>query len=226
MYAPAPAQYFPVGLGDMQSAQQGVALGAAGASSGAAIAAAAGLIPAAAVPFIGPAIAGAALLISYLVKQSGCGQTCIQTSSWANQVGQALSDNLHAYLDQPVRTRSSQQVALANFDSAWARLKELCGDPQWGDAGKRCISDRQAGACVWKGADGQCWNWFSGFRDPIANDPNVVPDPTVSEQAGNLLTAAGEYTGDVLVSAGVPSNYVVPILFGAAVLAVWVAVKQ
>jgi hypothetical protein len=23
---------------------------------------------------------------------------------------------------------------------------------------------------------GACWNWHNGYRDPIANDPNVVDD--------------------------------------------------
>ena len=97
MYALAPAQYFPVGLGDVQSANQTVALGAAGAGSAAAIAGAAGLIPVAAIPFIGPAIAGVALLATALIKNSGCGPTCIQASEYANQAGQLMDRNLHNY---------------------------------------------------------------------------------------------------------------------------------
>jgi hypothetical protein len=34
----------------------------------------------AAVPFIGPALMAATLLVQYLVANSGCGQTCIETS--------------------------------------------------------------------------------------------------------------------------------------------------
>jgi hypothetical protein len=36
-----------------------------------------------------------------------------------------------------------------------------------GDAGARCISDRQRGGK---------WDWFAYYRDPIANDSNVISD--------------------------------------------------
>ncbi len=191
------------GLGDQQSAQQAVQYGSAGASAATAGALAAGLIPAAAVPFIGPAIAGVALLASYLIKNSGCGQTCIQTSSWANQAQDALKQNIDAYFAQSIRTRASQVLAMQTFDQIWAKLVQLCGDPQWGDAGKRCISDRQRGACTWPAAEnsqwpggvqkGECFNWFAAFRDPIANDPGVVDD-SVASQVSNVFgggSAAG-----------------------------------
>ncbi len=221
----------------MQTANTAVAIGGAGASSAAALGVAAGLIPAAAVPFIGPAIAGVTLLVSALIKNSGCGQTCVVTSQYANQAGDILAQNIKAYFDQPVRTKSSQQVALSNFDKVWASLVSTCDHPEFGDAGKRCVSDRQAGACVWRQtadkvpawgtpAAGECWNYFSGMRDPIANDPGVVPDESVATTTGNAVsTAVSDVAGNALVSAGVSSNYVVPVLIGAAVLAVWVAIK-
>jgi hypothetical protein len=187
------------GLGSQQSWQQAVQYGSVGASAAAGAAFAAHLIPASAVPFIGPAIAGVALLASALIKNSGCGQTCIVTSQWANQAQDALKQNIDAYFAQPVRTRASQKLALQTFDQIWSRLTEMCGDPQWGDAGKRCISDRQRGACVWHATEnsqwpggvqlGQCWNWFSGLRDPIANDTGVVEDAAVDSSvlAGSVL---------------------------------------
>jgi hypothetical protein len=142
----------------------------------------------AAVPFIGPALMGATMLAQYLIANSGCGQTCIITSQWANQAADALQQNLDAYFALPApRTKTQQALALANFDSLWAQLKQACGQPGTGDAGKRCISDRQRGACTWRN-NGQCWDWFIGYRDPIAND-SVVPDPTVADTVSSDLSS-------------------------------------
>ena len=48
-----------------------------------------------------------------------------------------------------------------------------------------------SGAASYPGvpAEGACWNWFSGYRDPIANDPGVVQgsdtlDDVISQVAG------------------------------------------
>ncbi len=193
--------------GDVQSAGQALSYSTAGASTAVGAGVAAGLIPAAAVPFIGPAIAGAALLAAYLIKNSGCGQTCIQTSQWANQAQDALVQNINAYFALPApRSPENQQLALQTFDQIWAQLVKMCGDPQWGDAGKRCISDRERGACKWHATEnsqwpggvqlGECFNWFAAFRDPIANDRNVgsasVLDSAIfggGESSGSLLPA-------------------------------------
>jgi hypothetical protein len=135
-----------------------------------------------AVPVIGAALVGATLLASYLIRNSGCGQTCIVTSQWADQAEAMLKQNLAAYLALPVpRPASAQAVALANFDAVWKTLQQQCGQSGTGDAGKRCISDRQAGACKWRDSAGACFNWFSGYRDPIANDADVVDDSAVAQ---------------------------------------------
>ena len=128
-----------------------------------------------------------------IIKNSGCGQTCIIAANDANQVEPMLQANLEGYFSGP-RTVASQQAALANFDQIWNLLASACSNPALGNAGKRCISDRQAGACVWKQtaagaksfpgvpAAGDCWNWFSGYRDPIANDTGVVAgSPTLND---------------------------------------------
>lgn len=197
------------GWGDAQEAAKGVQIGSSVAtpvitgiigSHAAATAAAAGTsasvlaIPAAvAIPIIGAAMLGATILITTLIRNSGCGQTCVVTSQWANQAADALQANLDAYRNGP-RTKAAQGVALANFDAIWEALKQQCGQPGTGDAGKRCISDRQRGACTWKD-NGQCWDWFKGYRDPISND---VPasDPVTSVFGGEsgsspLLPALG-----------------------------------
>lgn len=176
------------GLGSQQSAQQAVGYASTGTSAAVSGAVLAGLIPASVIPFVGPAVAIAAMAAQILIKNSGCGQTCIQTSEWANKAAAALQQNLDAWRALPVKTKSSQALALQTFDQIWNQLVTMCSDPQWGNAGKRCISDRQQGACKWKNGN-DCWNWFIGYRDPIANDPGVVPDPTVLDEASSAVNS-------------------------------------
>lgn len=153
-----------------------------------------GLAPALAVPIIGAALAGVSILAMKLIQNSGCGPTCIQASDYANQAEPILRNNLNTYLALPKpRSQSQQAAALETFDRVWSQLVQLWSDPKLGNAGKRGISDRQAGACKWRDASGACWNWFSGYRDPIANDPNVVPDSqaALSSAVGALLPGGG-----------------------------------
>jgi hypothetical protein len=233
------------GLGDANTAAQGVQLGAGLAtpvitgvlaSSAASTAAATGstaailgMAPALAVPIIGAALVGVATVVALLIKNSGCGITCVETSQWANQAEPYLKQNADAYFALPSpRTRSQQTAALNVFDTVWARLQQLCGQPGTGNAGARCISDRQSGSCKWKAtgtppwpgspAVGSCWNWFNAYRDPIANDTGVVDD---SVAASNVATGA---VTSVLSSVGVnlPSGSALPLLLlgGLVLLAV------
>lgn len=44
----------------------------------------------------------------------------------------------------------------------------------------------------WGGGSGSgssCWNWFVGYRDPIANDPAVVPDSVLQSAAATASAA-------------------------------------
>jgi hypothetical protein len=172
-----------------------------------------------AVPVIGAAIAGIALAATYLIKNSGCGVTCVETSSWANQAADLLGKNIAAYFALPVpRSQSSQAAALQTFDQIWAALVAQCSQAGTGTAGQACISDRQAGACKWKQtaaavppwgtpAAGECWNWFNGYRDPIANDPNVADDATATATnpaayvASDLSSLTGSSSGLLLLAA-------------------------
>lgn len=168
------------------------------------------------IPIAGPFIAAAAsIAITIENLFSGCGQTCVQTSSAANQAGSYLTQNVQNYIANPIRTVSMQAAALSAFDRAWAALEQSCGNSQYGAAGQRCISDRQRGGCTWKtspggwnpdgtytwaGAAGSgttCWNWFVGMRDPIANDPFVVPDSIV---AGPIVDNTTSSSNTVQVS--------------------------
>jgi hypothetical protein len=209
------------GLGDAATAEAAVATGAglavpvvaavvpaiaaAQVAAGAGVASILGMTAAVAVPVIGAAIAVVATIAELLIKNSGCGITCVETSQWANQAEPVLAKNVQAYFSNPApRSQSQQQAALNIFDTTWARLQQLCGQPGTGNAGVRCISDRQAGACKWTQTAtspllsipgepqvGACWNWFNGYRDPIANDPNVVTDAELAAAAISPVASVG-----------------------------------
>ena len=207
------------GFGDI-APQQIVGAGQAVAGSGVAVASASGtLAPIAAsvgvsVPVLG-AILGAGIMAAGLaidlIMNSGCGQTCIISTQFANQANAALQQNIEAYFSLPTpRPRSSQIAAVSNFDVLWNWLgqPQQCGNPQLGTAGQKCITDRQSGACVWTQpaasvppwgipAAGQCWNWFNGYRDPIANDTNVYDD-SAQVQAAAAGAAGSDPTTAVL----------------------------
>lgn len=167
------------------------------------------LIPAtAAIPGLGPAIALGAALVGLLGQVfSGCGQTCVLTSEAANKIETLLKQNIDSYFALSPRYRSVQAAALANFDNTWQQLVQYCGQAQFGAAGQNCIQDRQSGSCKWKASAGHfdqctwtpagaagsgdtCWNWFAGYRDPIANDPCVQDDPPVTSTVANAASTA------------------------------------
>jgi hypothetical protein len=165
---------------------------------------AAGLLPASlAVPIIGAALAGVTFAVITLIRNTGCGPTCIQATQYANQSATLMQQNMQAYFSLPApRPKSAQSQALANFDALWAQLVKLCSDPALGNAGKRCISERQPGGKY----DDAKFN-----RDPIANDPNVVPDA----QASLSSAAASLFSGSSGVS--LPALAVVGLLVLAGV---------
>src|SRR5271155_3758192 len=166
-------------------------------------------LSAAVVPVIGAAIAaliGIGIAIANAFK--GCGQTCIAATQIANQCDTLLAQNVDKYTSSPIRYASMQAAALNTFDTTWAALQQACGQSSLGAAGQRCITDRQRGACTWKASPGgwnsdgtytmwgaagsgsACWNWFVGMRDPIANDPNVQPDPVAGSTVNTSSTSS------------------------------------
>jgi len=172
------------------------------------------------VPVAGAFIAAGIMAVSAVVsaiENSGCGESCIITSDWANAAEKALQQNIAAYFALPApRSQSNQAAALSNFDRVWASLVAQCQGTNT-TAGQRCITDRQAGACIWKQpassvpawgtpAAGECWNWFNGYRDPIANDPNVVEDSVAASAASavsTLLPAGSSFLPLLAIAAGV-----------------------
>jgi hypothetical protein len=205
----------PAGMGQTGSPQQISAIASTGASATVGILVAMGTI---AGP-VGAAIAGVIGVANLLVGVfKGCGQTCIDASNIANQVSAALTTNVQTYVNSPVRTISMQAAALNNFTTAWNALVANCQNPSLGTAGQNCISQRQQGACAykttpggwnqvngvwsytWPGANNSgptCWNYFVGYHDPIANDPDVQPDTVVtSPAAGSSTTSTAITSGD------------------------------
>jgi hypothetical protein len=187
---------------------------------------------------LGGAIAAAISQLGILLANafSGCGQTCVEATKIANQVEPILQQNVDKYMSAPVHYASLQAGALNNFDFTWQALQQACSNPQLQAAGQRCISDRQRGACTWKASPGgwaqdttgkwtytgygaagsgdACWNWFVGYRDPIANDPTVVADPPGSA----LLSTFGLDPNATFL--GVPlADLVLPalLMFGALI---------
>jgi hypothetical protein len=182
-----------------------------------------GITAASAVPIIGAAIAGITIGIEAILN-SGCGQSCIVTSNWANEAEKLLADNIAKYFAIPApRPRSVQALAVNNGRAIIAYLTQECSQPGLSTAGKNCIEDRQAGACKWRQtADspllkypgepqpGECWNWVSGYIDPIASDPNAVDDAALA-----LAQAEGSVAG-AFSSVFAPSSSGFPLALVAA----------
>lgn len=224
------------GASTPSTATEATAVGGAVGSSTVATLVATGAVAGPVGAAIGAGIGLVATLISALGIGQGCGQTCIETSQWANQAEPLLLQNIQAYFAQPApRSQSSQAAAIANFMTVWNNLVTLCTQPNLGTAGQNCISDRQSGACTWKQtttspllaftqygepAPGSCWNWWSGYHDPIANDPDVVPDAQSALAQGEADTSAS------VVSGGSSSSLMLPvILIGAALVVAGMVLK-
>ena len=176
----------------------------------------------------------AGTLISLFMQVfSGCGQTCTLTSKQANQVQSALQQNLAAW-NASQKTQTEQAAALANFDYAWSQLQQVCGSPSMGNAGVRCLSERQRGGVShWcctappctasSGPYDSCsvpssqscnggppcctgCDYFKVYRDPIANDPAVIANESAVLPIGSTVGASsGAVTGLSQISSGTVS---------------------
>lgn len=203
------------GMGDaLQTGETAASIAATGITTTTSILGALGstlTIAGLALPVVGVAVAALVTVgIAVANMFKGCGQTCVAATNYANQAGALMAQNVNAYTSSPIRYASMQAAALNTFDTTWAALQKACGQAALQQAGQRCITDRQAGACTWKakkggwnadgtytpwgaaGSGSDCWNWFIGMRDPIANDPFVQPDPTgaAGSGAGSSITSA------------------------------------
>jgi hypothetical protein len=190
------------GVGDFNQQVQTIgSLAASGAATTAALLVQFGAVTGPVGAIIGAAAAGLITVGELIAKQfQGCGQTCVVASQDADQVASFLTENLNNYFSVPApRPKSLQAAALNNVDTAFAALQKACSDPALGDAGRRCISERlvRGGTAPWCPNSGHTGcDWFVLFRDPIANDTGVGPDPAsasgpASSAAAGLLQTFG-----------------------------------
>ena len=194
--------------GEWAGAASGAVLGAKTATSTGSIVAgsvAGGLMMAAAFdpePISKAILAIGAALTGFVTQMfQGCGQTCIIATQTVNQIEPYLQRNLDMYMSAPVHYRSVQEKALAVFDTGWDAVLRGCGNPQLGDAGVRCINERKLGGeAPWcPTADHKGCDWWTLYRLPIANDPNVVDDPvppSILEGADTSLAQTGQRIAD------------------------------
>lgn len=144
---------------------------------------------------VGGMIAAGAALASVLGVGNGCGQSCIEASNYANQAEEVLRQNLASYQSGKI----SQSEAIANFDNVWSSVT-AAWNQIGGAAGSNGIGDRQRGACKWK-SNGQCWNWFIGYRDPLDVPNNTaVSDSSVT---GNLVSGGSGISWGLIAIVGI-----------------------
>lgn len=149
-------------LGDAQQAQAAVA------TAGTATTAILPLLTTAAwaVPVVGAAVAGVTIAIGALLNRKSGRQKTAATEV-IQELEPYLIQNTQAFLAGP-RTAASKEQALKNFDDLWNALISArgCGNPDLGDAGRRCIAER---------AEGGIYSWWKDHRDIIAATPALDP---------------------------------------------------
>jgi len=151
-----------------------------------------------AVPIAGAVAAAGLLIYSWISRRNA---QKVAATSVVNEAEPYLLKNLEAFQAIQNPTATDQAAALQYFDAVWAQVVKECGQIG-GGGGERCVTDRQAGACVWGGA-GNCWNWFTGYRDPIANA--AVSSPTAVESLTGSLgipTEVGGISTTLIIAVG------------------------
>jgi len=143
----------------------------------------------AAIPFIGPIVAGVTIGLALLFSRKSGGQK-IAATQIVDEAEPLLADNVAGYLSN--RTPEAQIQALGNFDYVWSQITSpsMCNNPQLGSAGQRCISERVAGGK---------WDWFALYRNPIANTPPSVPSITQGGRSDTTTTTITNQDGSVSV---------------------------
>lgn len=154
------------------------------------------------IPVVGPIIAAIGALIGPIATLfKGCGQTCIMATKIADQAGAAQKQVYDYYWSQPVHYYSVQQSALKAIADIAAEIDKACGNPALGPAGQRCISERtvRGGTAPWcPTPDHTGCDIWTAWYDPIAHDPNVVPDPApVQSDVQSGLSNLGVSTGSM-----------------------------
>lgn len=129
------------------------------------------------------AIVSAASGLARIVSLFGPNPNNTITTEWVNQIeADVMKPNLAAWQALPAdhKYQTLQATALNTFTQAWNQLVGLCSNPQLGSAGTNCLKDRQRGGK---------YDWWVYYYDPIAHDPQVIPDPVAAPP-----TSAGSET--------------------------------
>lgn len=172
----------------------------------------------AAIPFIGPIVAGVTLGLAALFSRKS-GKQKVAATQIVDEAEPLLADNVNGYLANP--TPEAQIQALGNFDYVWSQIisPELCGNPALGSAGRRCISERQAGGK---------WDWFRLYRDPITQQPPTA----TSRNAQNtfLGVVSNAISGGAIGDTPTPltaNNPLTPVFaLGAIGVVLWMAFQD
>jgi len=125
----------------------------------------------AAIPIVGPAVAGVTVALALIFSRRRPGQKRA-TTQIVSDIEPHLAANLNGYLEGP-RTSEARAQALANFDAGWQWVAENCcpGGGEcgpMGPPGRWCIDDRKPGGKH---------DWFAYYRDPIARDAGMSLEP-------------------------------------------------
>lgn len=176
--------------------------------------------------------AAAALVMAFLSRQGP--KQKVATTQIVNQVEPLMQQNVAAW-NASDKTCADQAVALANFDALWNSVVNACANPALGDPGHSCLDDRlpagvQFNYNTFNIVGNGMYNWFSYYRDPIANDPaaqgccpvppcyfpNCVPPQTSCTPANSAGGNGAALPGGMSLSS---------LLIPAALLALIVAVN-
>lgn len=193
-------QYFrSQGLGDTQTHNL-IASGVSGGITATAILYAA--LAADPEPLTKAALAIAAIAVQIFHSAfSGCGTTCVQATKIVDQLEPYLKQNVQNVLSGKTSPAQGLQV----FDAIAQDVQSGCSDPNLGDAGKRCISERlvRGGTAPWCPNPGNTGcDWYTLYRLPIEQAA-----ASSSINAGSVIQTI---TSDV--SSLVSGNILIPII--------------
>lgn len=174
-----------------------------------------------AVPVIGVAIAAVTLAVSLFLNRNAqyFGEEKA-TTAIVNEAETLLKKNLAAWqgLSSTDKTILNQQQALANFDGVWNQVVQACSNTAYSTGadktglspGARCVADRAGSS---HGGNGK-YDWYSYYRDPIANDQIYVPP--VATVLSNIPTDIGSSVSAIFGggSGGSSSSLIPLILLG------------
>ena len=188
------------GLGDAQNLDKAYNTAAATAM---AIGAATGPVGAA----IGAAVAASIKIAQALHIGYGCGPTCVQATQLVNDAEPLFRNNVALYEGGQI----DQATAQYNYSQLWDAVVRSCGAID-GDAGKKCVTDRQAGSCKYKQIAepkypgepklGECWNWDAAYHQPLLLE-SLNPVGASGTVGGTLDSVTSTLTSNPMLLVGV-----------------------